>query len=312
MKEDRVYLIHIRECIERIEHYTEAGRDVFLSDTKTQDAVLRNLHTLSESTQRLSQALKASHPEVDWRGISGFRNILVHDYLGVNLVRVWELVERDLPDLKAKILDIMQELGVGALRGGFFRMEIKQVQESLLRVFAEEKKRIVFWYDGEREFEEMLPALKLDGISILRLDEIGPLALKIQLELEDPEGRYLVYSPQPEPEQKDDWLLDVRLYSKTFHADRASILLNELGLNQQSLRPYLTQRKKFFQNQERLNRLKKWVSPGDGEADLDLKMLAVVVRADQPEIFSISDEALFRGSGVHRRGRFGNFAQALG
>ncbi|NTV58467.1 MAG: DUF86 domain-containing protein [Deltaproteobacteria bacterium] len=112
MKDDRVYLIHIRECIDRIERYTEGGDEEFFSDTRTQDAVLRNLHTLSESTQRLSQTLKASHPEVDWRGISGFRNILVHDYLGVNLVRVWEVVERDLPHLKARIQDIMLELGL--------------------------------------------------------------------------------------------------------------------------------------------------------------------------------------------------------
>lgn len=112
MKDDRVYLIHILECIERIEHYTEDGAEAFFSDTKTQDAVLRNLHTLSESTQRLSLRLKSAHPEVDWRGISGFRNILVHDYLGVNLVRVWEVVERDLQDFKAKIRNIMPEQGL--------------------------------------------------------------------------------------------------------------------------------------------------------------------------------------------------------
>jgi uncharacterized protein with HEPN domain len=64
---------------------------------------------LSESTQHLSQALKDSNPEVDWRGISGFRNILVHDYLGVNLARVWEVVESALPDLKAKVLGLMQK-----------------------------------------------------------------------------------------------------------------------------------------------------------------------------------------------------------
>jgi len=97
VKDHAVYLIHIRECIERIENYTEEGAEGFFSDAKTQDAVLRNPHTLSESTQRLSQHLKVSHPEVDWRGISGFRNIPVHDYLGVNLVRIWEVVERDLP-----------------------------------------------------------------------------------------------------------------------------------------------------------------------------------------------------------------------
>jgi uncharacterized protein with HEPN domain len=112
LKDDIVYIIHICECIERIERYTEGCREFFLVDMKTQDAVLRNLHTLSESTQHLSPTMKASHPAVDWRGISGFRNILVHDYLGVNLVRVWEVVERDLPGLKVKIHDIMQELGL--------------------------------------------------------------------------------------------------------------------------------------------------------------------------------------------------------
>jgi uncharacterized protein with HEPN domain len=65
LKDDRVYLIHIFECIERIERYTEGGSNIFFSDTKTQDAVLRNLHTLSESAQHLSQALKDSNPQVD-------------------------------------------------------------------------------------------------------------------------------------------------------------------------------------------------------------------------------------------------------
>ena len=103
MKDERLYLIHIRECIARIEQYTAEGREAFFTDTKTQDAVLRNLQTLAESSQRLSEELKEAHPEVDWRGISGLRNILVHDYLGINLVRVWEIVERDLRVLKSQI-----------------------------------------------------------------------------------------------------------------------------------------------------------------------------------------------------------------
>jgi len=103
VKDDRLYLIHIRESIARIGEYTGEGREAFFADRRTQDAILRNLQTLAESTQRLSADLKAAHPEVDWRGISGLRNILVHDYLGINLVRVWEIVERDLPLLKRQI-----------------------------------------------------------------------------------------------------------------------------------------------------------------------------------------------------------------
>jgi uncharacterized protein with HEPN domain len=103
VKDERLYLIYIRECIARIEQYTAEGREAFFADTRTQDAVLRNLQTLAESSQRLSEELKDAHPEVDWRGISGLRNILVHDYLGINLVRVWEIVERDLRVLKSQI-----------------------------------------------------------------------------------------------------------------------------------------------------------------------------------------------------------------
>jgi uncharacterized protein with HEPN domain len=62
MKDDRLYLIHITECIQRIEQYTAEGRAAFLADTRTQDAALRNLHTLAESTQRISADLKAAHP----------------------------------------------------------------------------------------------------------------------------------------------------------------------------------------------------------------------------------------------------------
>jgi uncharacterized protein with HEPN domain len=103
VKDDRLYLIHVCESIGRIEEYTAEGREAFFADTRTQDAVLRNLQTLAESTQRLSADLKAAHPEVDWRGISGLRSILVHDYLGINLVRLWEIVERDFPLLKRQI-----------------------------------------------------------------------------------------------------------------------------------------------------------------------------------------------------------------
>jgi len=103
VKDDRLYLIHIHESIGRIDEYTAEGREAFFADTRTQDAVLRNLQTLAVSTQRLSADLKAAHPEVDWRGMSGLRNILVHDYLGINLVRVWEIIERDLRVLKDQI-----------------------------------------------------------------------------------------------------------------------------------------------------------------------------------------------------------------
>ena len=83
-------------------------RKLFRASELIQDAVLRNLQTLAESTQRISDRLKALHPEVDWRAIAGFRNVLAHDYLGINLVRVWEIVSVHLPVLGAQMEAIRQ------------------------------------------------------------------------------------------------------------------------------------------------------------------------------------------------------------
>lgn len=106
MKDDAIYLQHIQECIGRIEQYTAEGRPAFLASPLIQDGVLRNLQTLGQSVLKLSDTLKTAHPEVDWKSIVGLRNVLVHDYLGVSVSRIWEIVERDLPDLKTKVLAI--------------------------------------------------------------------------------------------------------------------------------------------------------------------------------------------------------------
>jgi uncharacterized protein with HEPN domain len=111
VRDDRLYLVHIAECIDRIVRYTAEGKQAFLNDTRTQDAVLRNLHVLAESTQRISQELRLRHPEVAWRDIAAFRNVIVHGYLGVDLVRVWDIVARDLPVLHAQVLAMLAEGG---------------------------------------------------------------------------------------------------------------------------------------------------------------------------------------------------------
>ena len=110
MKDDRVYLQYVLECIQRIQEYTSGDKARFLESTLVQDAVVRNLQTLAESTQRLSEPLKLSRPSVDWRAIAGFRNILVHDYLGLDLERIWAVVERRLPTLREEIARMLERL----------------------------------------------------------------------------------------------------------------------------------------------------------------------------------------------------------
>jgi uncharacterized protein with HEPN domain len=80
-----------------------------MADTKTQDAVLRNLQTLAESARSLPEELKVKHPAVDWKAIAGFRNVLVHDYLGIDLNQVWDVLAKDLSLLETEIEAMLRE-----------------------------------------------------------------------------------------------------------------------------------------------------------------------------------------------------------
>ena len=113
MKDDRVYLGHILRCISRIEEYVAGGREAFSSSHLVQDAVLRNLQTMAESTQRLGPALKARRPEVDWTALAGLRNVLVHAYLGVDVDQIQRAVERDMPGLKTACEGLLEALEEG-------------------------------------------------------------------------------------------------------------------------------------------------------------------------------------------------------
>lgn len=111
MKDDRIYLLHIRDAIQHILEYTTPGIESFFADRKTQDAVVRNLEIIGEATKRVSASLKDDHPDVSWKPIAGMWDKLVHDYFGVNLQLVWDVVERDLPSLKLKITQLLDTLG---------------------------------------------------------------------------------------------------------------------------------------------------------------------------------------------------------
>ena len=100
---DALLLAHMRECIARIAAYTGGDRDRFESSPLVQDAVLRKLQTLTESSQRLSDAIKATERQVRWIALAGFRNVVVHAYLSIDLAAVWSVVEKDLPELQSAL-----------------------------------------------------------------------------------------------------------------------------------------------------------------------------------------------------------------
>jgi uncharacterized protein with HEPN domain len=106
---DLLYLTHIQDCLRRIAAYTKGGREEFMTDYKTQDAVLRNLQTMAESTQRLSTSLKSTVPEINWSKLAGLRNVLTHDYTGIILERVWQTLE-ELPPFERQIDAMIQSV----------------------------------------------------------------------------------------------------------------------------------------------------------------------------------------------------------
>jgi len=106
-KDDSVYVEHMLDCIQRIDEYIE-NKDQFYSSRLVQDAVVRNLQTMAESSQRLAPEMKQQFNDVPWKEISGFRNILVHDYLGVDLDVIWSVVEQELPRLEQALSSYLE------------------------------------------------------------------------------------------------------------------------------------------------------------------------------------------------------------
>ncbi|MBN1905583.1 MAG: BREX-1 system phosphatase PglZ type A [Deltaproteobacteria bacterium] len=167
-------------------------------------------------------------------------------------------------------------------------MDNTQIEKALARIFDEEGHRIVFWNDPDNEFAIILSLLELpEGVRVIKVDQEGSFKTKVLLEHEDSVGRYIIYSTAEEPDFEDDWLLDIRLYSRSFRADRASIILDQLKLTKQHLRDHIASRRKFFDNKHRLQKLIQITSPDDDDIDLDRKMISVVAKAEHDEWFNI-------------------------
>lgn len=107
MKDDVVRLRHVLEAVAKIEHYTAGGREAFFADAMIQDAVIRNLEIIGEAVRNLSAELRRRNPEVPWRSITALRNVLIHEYFGVDLEIVWRLVTRRLPTLKHHVTSLL-------------------------------------------------------------------------------------------------------------------------------------------------------------------------------------------------------------
>jgi len=108
VKDDRVFLLQILEFIEKIDTYTQNGKEEFMLTPLIQDAVIRNFEVIGEAVKQVSDQIKKEHGEIHWREIAGFRDVLIHKYMGVDLDAVWNVVEMDLPIMREEIMKILE------------------------------------------------------------------------------------------------------------------------------------------------------------------------------------------------------------
>ncbi|RLA02852.1 MAG: BREX-1 system phosphatase PglZ type A, partial [Gammaproteobacteria bacterium] len=161
-------------------------------------------------------------------------------------------------------------------------MQIDQLIQGLEAKFNQS--RIVFWYDPEQSFQEAVASIAIAGVTLLDMAEHSILEVKKRIELDEPLGRFLLYFSCAEPAPEADFLLDIRFYSETFFADSSSMLLAELGISRMDLRGHLQLRQSFFGSKQRLAALKRLVTEGEDASSLDLKMIAVLTKADTPSL----------------------------
>lgn len=107
MKNDTVYLSHIIDAIEDIRKYTDPGKDAFYENKMMQDAVIRNLEIIGEAVKNISQQTRDKAPGVQWKKIAGLRDVLIHDYFGVDLDMVWLVVENRIPELSNQLRGLL-------------------------------------------------------------------------------------------------------------------------------------------------------------------------------------------------------------
>jgi uncharacterized protein with HEPN domain len=110
MRDDRERLLDIKEAIENIQKYISRGKLTFTNDELIQTWILHHIQILGEAAARLSDEFQEKHTDIPWFKIIGMRNILVHDYFGIDIEAVWSVVENDLPVLYEQIISMLQKI----------------------------------------------------------------------------------------------------------------------------------------------------------------------------------------------------------
>jgi uncharacterized protein with HEPN domain len=109
-KDTDVFLKHIIYSIESIDNYTkDKSEQDFIESPETQDAAMRRLAVIGEAAKNIPSVLREKHKKIDWKAIIGLKNILVHEYFGVDIGVIWHIVKDDIPELKKEISKMLKE-----------------------------------------------------------------------------------------------------------------------------------------------------------------------------------------------------------
>ncbi len=110
-KEPKVFLGHICESIDHIEKYIASFSYIqFIKNPQLQDAVVRRLEIIGEATKNLPQEFRNKYPEIPWKFMAGTRDVMSHEYFGVDFMMIWNIIKKELPSLKIKILKLIENL----------------------------------------------------------------------------------------------------------------------------------------------------------------------------------------------------------
>lgn len=111
-RDSKVYLEDIAQAIEKIFTYTsKLTLKKFSKDPKTIDAVVRNLEIIGEAVKKLPHDIRSKHPDVDWKKIAGLRDILAHEYFGIDVEIIWDIIEHKLPPLLKRVREMWNGVG---------------------------------------------------------------------------------------------------------------------------------------------------------------------------------------------------------
>ena len=115
MKDNRLYLHHMPERCHRITRFIGPGKTAFLQSEELQDAVIRNVEVIGEAAKRVSADARGRLPQLDWKAICGMRDVLIHDYIGVDLDEVWNVASTRIPELQAALEQFLAAEGTGSV-----------------------------------------------------------------------------------------------------------------------------------------------------------------------------------------------------